>query len=100
MFYGPKWVEQNESKALNKQLILSFARSYFQAQFLAKAVEILCNSHEQLMLSYIFTYFTEPWPEKGIYEMNQNDLKLVADELWMCLTADDINIDEVRNRAQ
>lgn len=70
-----------------------------QAQFLVTAVKILCDSREQLMFSYIFTYFAEPCPEKGIYEMNQNDLQLATDNLSKCLMHTEA-FDEVKNHAK
>lgn len=52
-----------------------------QSQFLAKAVEILCECRKKLLFTYIFAYFVKPHAQKEIFEKNQKDFQSATDEL-------------------
>lgn len=68
--------------------ILSLALFYLQ---LKEALEVLCDSRKQLMLSYIFAYFVKPHQQEEIFEMNRNDLQSAVEKLTMYLNQDVTN---------
>lgn len=71
-----------------------------QVQFLANAIDILCESRRQLMQTYIFAYYVEEQNQKTIFETNQSDLESATEALSQYLeqqiTKD--NVEEIMHK--
>ncbi|KAG8197870.1 hypothetical protein JTE90_024269 [Oedothorax gibbosus] len=52
-----------------------------EAQFLKKAVDVLCECRQTLMYTYVFAYFLAKSNESAIFEGNQSDLQSAVEGL-------------------
>jgi len=62
--------------------------SWIEAQFLKRAVDILCQCRQTLMYTYAFAYYLKKNNHSYIFEDNQRDLEMATEMLSEYLERD------------
>ena len=98
LFYTTRYLTHQESLKFEKDLYVSARKkileiqakgmSWVDAQFLEKAVDILCECRSALSYSYVFGFYHGKNNQKEIFEANQKDLETATEVLSEYLERD------------
>ena len=91
VFYSDRYLSHMNSLKFDKDLYKlaadkateaeMFNMGMTEAQFLKRAVDILCRCRKTLMYTYVFGYYLNKNNQKVIFEENQKDLETAIDTL-------------------